>query len=274
MILRFLAAVLGLLLALYCSAALANGPASRFQIKIPTAEQEAAYLWQNLNATAFFEKNGYSVSYPDGAFFQTLIAKARGNALTPADNQALVRHMQRNIYRRSDYQTAHRQIVGVLNQLTAMLEQLEATRYRWGFASHARYSITLTLYGPGGSYDPETGSIRIFATADGRFKQYQNPLNTLIHEVVHMGIEASIVERLGVPHGLKERIVDNLVLRHFGHQLMDYSVQPMGDATIDDALSTLEALHQLPDHVQAVLDRSPKAARAAKTRSISTNRRC
>ena len=61
-----------------------------------------------------------------------------------------------------------------------------------------------------------------------------------------MGIEASIVQKYQLPHALKERLVDILVLLLFGDELSDYSIQPMGDSTLDTYLKTKNDLVQLP----------------------------
>lgn len=114
--------------------------------------------------------------------------------------------------------------------------------------------ISIPLYGPGGSYNADNGSITLLTNQRGGFRQYANPLYTLIHEVVHMGIEDSIVQRFAVPHGLKERIVDTFVSIHFADELPDYRIQQMGNPAIDAELTdseALERLHQIVEEFQA-----------------------
>jgi len=65
---------------------------------------------------------------------------------------------------------------------------------------------------------------------------YDNPANTIIHEIVHMGIEKSIIQKYNLSHGLKERIVDTIVYVLFGEFLPEYKVQNMGDTKIDKFL--------------------------------------
>ena len=46
--------------------------------------------------------------------------------------------------------------------------------------------INLTLYGPGGSYNPQEGSIILMITKEGTFKQSLDPAETIVHEIVHI----------------------------------------------------------------------------------------
>ena len=203
---------------------------------------------------SFFEENGYRVSFPKGDLIDRLKAKARVGSLSNQDYAALGTFMAEEVYRRSDYQAGNENVRKVLPQLDQMLAELARENYEWQFRTYERYRILLTLYGPGGSYDPVDGTIILFTTSQGAFRQYESPVNTLIHEVVHLGIEASIVQKLQVPHDLKERIVDTIVMRHFGEDLPDYRIQQMGDPSIDGRLATKDSLHRLPRIVGAFLE--------------------
>ena len=107
------------------------------------------------------------------------------------------------------------------------------------------YEVIFTLYGSGGSYDPQTGLITLFTTKEGKFKKYQNPANTIIHEIVHIGMEHSLVQKYNLAHGLKERIVDTFVFLMFGELLPEYTIQNMGDPGIDEHLRNKEDLKAL-----------------------------
>ena len=209
---------------------------SRIEVTIPSAETEAAYIWRNLGDLAFFEKNNYQLSLPQGPLMDTLKKKARNNRLTDEDYASLVIFMEKQVYREADYQSGFKAIEKSLSLLNRMVGDLENTDHRWPFKMFETYEVVLTLYGPGGSYDPDRGSIIIYTTPDGQFKQYRDPINTLIHEIVHIGIEG-LIHKYNVPHGLKERVVDTFVLLRFKSDLPDYRKQNMGDVGIDQFLS-------------------------------------
>ncbi|MEO0576624.1 MAG: hypothetical protein AAF004_14260 [Pseudomonadota bacterium] len=230
-------------------------PTQRFEAVIPTVEQETNYIWRNLQDIPFFEENGYQVSLPDGVLIAALKDKARAGALNDEHYLALQTFMKEGVYRDEDYRRGYDKIVAVLPSLEKMVSTIEAQDYEWGFRVHARYPIMLTLYGPGGSYDPDSGTITMLTDTQGGFRQYANPLNTLIHEVVHIGIEESIVRQFSVPHGLKERLVDTFVTLHFAEALPDYRVQQMGDQEIDREFDDLESLERLPEIMSEFLSR-------------------
>ncbi|MEM1002713.1 MAG: hypothetical protein AAGH46_08695 [Bacteroidota bacterium] len=99
------------------------------------------------------------------------------------------------------------------------------------------YEVVFTLYGTGGSYDPDTGRITLLTNMNGDFVKYQNPAYTIIHEISHMGMEYSLVRRYEIPHGLKERMVDSFVYLMFQRDLPGYEIQDMGDKTLNNYLN-------------------------------------
>lgn len=250
---RFFVFLCCLLLAANTSAEVRS--TARFEAVIPTAEQEAAYIWRTLRDIPFFEQNGYNVALPSGEVIVTLKNKARAGSLDDDDYVTLQTFLQTEVYRDEDYLKGYEKISDILPSLEKMVSVLEAQNYEWGFRVYDHYPILLTLYGPGGSYDPDSGTITMLTNTQGGFRQYSNPLNTLIHEVVHIGIEASVVRRLSVPHGQKERLVDTFVKLHFAEALPDYRVQQMGDPEIDEAFSELESLRWLPEIMSDFLER-------------------
>ena len=100
------------------------------------------------------------------------------------------------------------------------------------------------------------GQLLFFTNPNGDFKQYDNPANTLIHEIIHMGIEESIIQRYQVSHPLKERIVDQLVLLHFRTLLPNYRLQEMGEDRIDPYLKKKKDSRDLAKIVEVIVYRS------------------
>ncbi len=225
----------------------------RIRINIPSAEAEAEYVWRTIRDIHFFDQHGYSISLPQGALIDSLLTKARSGSLNDSDFARLQNYMQASVYDAKDYQAAYKIIEGRRSLINNMINEIDAGERGWSFRSFLTYQINLTLYGPGGSYDPENGSILIYTTPEGDFKNYRDPANTIIHEVVHIGIEASIIRKFNVPHPMKERIVDKFVLLNFKGYLPDYRIQNIGDARIDVHLNSGEDLARLSSIVEKVL---------------------
>ncbi len=226
---------------------------NRINITIPTAESEAAYIWRTIQDIRFFEANNYQVNLPEGVLIEALKQKAKSGELADDDYEQLETFVRDSIYNKADYQRGYEKIKKELPLINKMIEQLAKSDFNWQFKDFAVYQINLTLYGPGGSYDPDEGSILIFTTEEGRFKNYDNPANTIIHEVVHIGIEASIIGTYDVPHALKERIVDIFVFLNFGQYLPDYRIQDMGETRTDQYLKTIADLKDLHRVVEIIL---------------------
>lgn len=225
----------------------------RIQINIPSAKAEAEYIWRTIQDIQFFEEHNYQVSLPKGALIEELIQNVKSGITSDNDYDRLERFVLDSVYNKSDYMSGYDKISSEKPLINKMINQLEDLNYNWNFKTFELYQINLTLYGPGGSYDPNLGSILIFSTEDGRFKSYKNPSNTIIHEVTHIGIEESIITKLNVPHPLKERIVDTFVKLNFGKYLPNYKIQGMGDERIDKYLKEVNDLKTLDEIVEAIL---------------------
>ena len=74
---------------------------------------------------------------------------------------------------------------------------------------------------------------------------YKKPINTIVHEMVHLGMEESIEQSFELEHGTKERIIDRFVFLFFGEQLPAYQVQPMGDEEMDRLLKSTDDFKDL-----------------------------
>lgn len=228
-------------------------PQSRIQINIPSAKTEAAYIWRTIQDIQFFEEHNYQVSLPRGPLVDALKQKAKSNSLSDEDYERLEKFVEDSVYNEADYRKGFGKIEDASPLINEMIGQIGASKFNWKFKAFESYPVNLTLYGPGGSYNPDEGSILIYTTPTGQFKSYDDPANTIIHEIIHIGIEESIIAAYDVPHALKERIVDNIVAVKFGQYLPDYKVQNMGDTRIDQYLKDVEDISTLDESVQQIL---------------------
>ena len=221
----------------------------RIEIIIPTVEEETAYVWRTIMDISFFEEHNYQISLPKGAFIEALKEKAKQNKLTDSEYESLLNFMKEHVYQRSDYKQGFDKISANKSLINTMIKDFEKLEKNWEYNAFEKYSIKLTLYGPGGSYDPEAGSILIYTTKDGKFKQYEEPSNTIIHEIIHIGTENSIMVKHQVSHPLKERIIDKVVMIMFSEYLPDYHLQGFGDSRIDPYLKNKEDIQNLSQKV-------------------------
>jgi len=210
----------------------------KISIRIPEIEQEATSIWRTINDIDFFEKQGYNISLPKSKLIDSLIIKSKRGTFGNLDYAAIYELLELDIFRIRDYQLALEKVHQQEQLINRIILQLDSLKnfWNWDFNMYENYAVVLTLYGSGGSYDPATGTVTLFATKDGEFKQYANPANTIIHEIVHIGIEKSIVQQYNLPHLLKERIVDKIVNLLFNDILPEYKIQNMGDPFIDNYL--------------------------------------
>lgn len=227
---------------------------TRIEVNIPTPEMESAYIWRTIQDIAFFEQNNYQISLPNGSLIETLKKKAKENSLSEADYNKLKVFIRDSVYKKSRYEHGYEKIKNQLPLINQMLEEINQSERNWDFKEFNVYQVNLTLYGSGGSFNPDEGSILIFTTPNGAFKNYHNPANTIIHEIIHIGIEASMITTYGIPHALKERIVDTFVALSFKKYLPDYKIQDMGDRRIDKYLKTKEDIKDLNKFAKIIME--------------------
>ena len=227
---------------------------ARVEVRIPSFDEEVNYIWRNIQDIAFFEQNGYQVVFPKLDLIELLKQKAKQGSLSDSDFERLKNQFSDSIYNASTYEMGFDKVNSRLDLLKDMINDLQKSQLDWNFKFHQLYLVQLTLYGPGGSYDPKNGVITLFTTKNGLFKQYDDPACTIIHEIVHMGIEESLIEKHHVPHPLKERIVDQYVLLHFQKILPEYALQDMGDYRIDEFLKEKADLKTLHRSIQQLIN--------------------
>ena len=93
-------------------------------------------------------------------------------------------------------------------------------------------------------YNPKTGRIFLKTTANGQFKRI-DPTHTIIHEMVHIGIDKKIVKEYQLTHWEKERVVDLICSLAFGNILNNYSLQSKGEKGLDSFVNK-DSIMNLP----------------------------
>lgn len=224
-------------------------------IRPQTPDEEFDYLWFVLVMMSFYRENGYTnVGLPEHAIFQRLAQRS-------PDFEGVNKNEMRRLFIKEVYDASFfRAGISALERERPRIEQalprfVELNR-QWGFEVFPRYEFALTRYGPGGAYYPEARRVIMMTRCDGTFKR-RDPAATPIHEMVHLGIEESIVKRFDLEHWEKERLVDQICVQRFGDILPEYLLQPPGDKRIDPYINE-KSLENLPAAVAEYAKRYPR----------------
>lgn len=220
---------------------------SRIEIVQPTIQQETSSIWRTINGYTFFEKQGYTINLPKDSLIDSLITKSKNGTFGNDDFSAIYTLLETKFFHQKNYEQAKQKVENEINLLNDLIAQLDSDKnqWHWNFNMFDKYKVVFTLYGTGGSYDPDEGVITLLTNLEGRFIKYENPAHTIIHEITHMGMEYSIVQKFNLTHGLKERLVDTFVYLMFKEQLPEYKIQTMGNENIDKYLNKKKDLVSL-----------------------------
>lgn len=229
-----------------------------FSVRIPSSSEEARHVWTLLNKIAFYNNNNYRISLPQSNVIHDLLDKANRKQLTRSDLRVLSRDFDEKIYHRSDYLNSYEIIQKSLPSANDKIKVFQTYRDKWNFYIPDQYKILLTLYGTGGSYNHLNGTITILIKKEGRFKRGPNPLATILHEAVHIGIEKPIVEKYRLSHWTKERIVDQFMAHHFRDVCPDYKMQPNAETEIDVIFKNEDVWDNLPKKIEEFLSQKNK----------------
>ncbi len=235
------------IISMFCSSCESHQKISRVEIVQPTIKQEATSIWRTINDIAFFEKQGYTINLPKHSLIDSLLIKSKNGTFGNEDFASIYTLIETEIFDKVIYESAMQKVTNQTELINDLISVIDASKneWDWKFNMIDKYSIILTLYGTGGSYDPDDGTITLLTNKKGDFMNYKNPANTIIHEITHMGMEYSIIRKYNVSHGLKERIVDTFVYLMFKEKLPEYKIQNMGDNKIDNYLNKKKDIESL-----------------------------
>lgn len=216
------------------------------RVEAPSAEDAFSYLWTVLTKMPFYKANGYQVALPDHAEFLALAEKGIDGQ---TDRSYYFELFTEEVYSADEYTAGLAAVQKELPTVRAALPLFKQVEGRWGFVLHDPYLVRLTLYGPGGSYDPFTGMVILMTTSQGTFKR-PNPAHTTVHEMVHMGVQ-HLVEQFKLIHAEKERLVDLFCLLALADILPDYQGQGIGDRALDPYVTKQAIEQDLPAALEA-----------------------
>lgn len=97
----------------------------------------------------------------------------------------------------------------------------------------------------------------MLTTPAGQFKRKESPYYTMVHEMIHLGVEDIIVQKYGLNHQEKEHLVDLICSLKFKQQMPDYRIQPMANTALKDFVNP-QTLTNLPRAIDAFVTAHPR----------------
>jgi hypothetical protein len=238
-----------------------------FEIRIPTFDDEMRYLLGELIPKyPLYREAGYTPKIPDNS---TLKKAAQGGKSISVKR---ARPILSGFYDKNIYEKALQGIPEKLGKIWERLfESFLKWREIWGFRIFPKYEIRLTKFGTGGDYFPSYGAFDgklrpqpgkkdfpedsraiILLKLNDRNAFLRDPLEIIVHEIVHLGIEEPIVRRFNLTHKQKEALVDRICLLEFLNLLPNYKPQKIKNTMLKNLLKTKEDIRDLPQLISVL----------------------
>jgi len=227
--------------------------AEHFTAIVSSPEQEAEYVCDLIQNYEYFRVRGYGLDLPAHPVVDELLEKEQAGTLQASDCAALHQAFEEDIYDERDYRRAYRKVKRSLQDVDQVYPVFQEYNELWRFTLHDTYEVRLTLYGPGGMFDSESGTIWLMITDADSFKMHDDPKYVIIHEATHIGLDKPIVARYGLAQPALERLVDQFIVHHFSEILPEYPMQELGDRSIDPYLADRYSWILLPKHIKAYM---------------------
>lgn len=186
----------------------------QLNVRAPTLEEEKRRVDGLVARVSWYQEHGYDVYLPTGRVDE--------------------------VYRVEDYQPGIDEIEKQRDVILRAMIRLKNFAKAWSIDQLRDITVVMTKYGVGGSYDVDSCRVVVFVKPDGTLTKPAAHL--VVHEILHIATDRSLVEPFNLSHNQKERFVDLLCRDVFGDLLVDYRMQPMGDVSIDEYFTDLQIL--------------------------------
>lgn len=226
----------------------------KLEIRPQTAKEEFDYLWYTLKQLPFFEENNYKVELPNHPVFQKLAEKSPN--FSKVNKVSLFNLFKKEVYDQDFFKQGIITLESCRPIFDKAIPKFIDMNKKWDFKTFQKYNVLLTRYGPGGSYNPYQGKIIMMTDTDGSFKKFR-PQETVIHEIIHIGIEENIVNHFVLNHWEKEALVDLICTLKFGDILPKYQMQSQENIKVNDYIN-LKSLDQLPKAIEKYITAFPR----------------
>ena len=199
-----------------------------------TEDEAFGYVMYLIKKISWYKENGYKIWLPEHEEFEKL--RKNHDAISTINVDYLKKIFSSQAYNASAFAESLKVICKARGRVNRALQKLAVLEKNWGFHLKPKYEITLTLYGMGGSYDPDRGKI-IMLAVPGWVIKVERKARTIVHEIVHIGIEENIVKKYKLGHWQKERVVDLICSLYLKDLLPNYKPSHLnekyGDRRID-----------------------------------------
>lgn len=222
-------------------------------IQIQSLDEEICYVWNRLKRIEFYNRFGYNLSLPETEGMKLIVNKAIKGTLDEQDMTSLRTELSEQ-YNELFYEKGLALVHCYIELAKSSLKLFGKYVKLWGFKLHSNYVVKLTRYGPGGSYDCDSGHIILKTEKERMPSKRNNPSEIIVHEITHIGIERAIVERFNLSHEIKERLVDQFIVHHFKDIFPDYTPWSKGDSRIDDYLVLPDSWERLPYYIEEFIN--------------------
>jgi hypothetical protein len=243
-----------------------------------TKEEEFDRIKVTISELPWLKKNGYFryVTLPQHKNFEAFYLVAEKFTCPSSDivqsgsttipHFSNEEHFQKiffsEIYDSNSYSQGLKESSSSKETIEKALRKLILLKKNWGFNLMPKCQVLLTLYGVGGNYDCDTNWIFIKTTPKG-ISSYNSPSTSIIHEMVHIGIEKNIVQKFKLTWMEKEHLVDMICSIYLKEFLPKYTFQTEvlkfpPPAGMCDFVHEESIVHNLPLAISNFVTRYPR----------------
>jgi hypothetical protein len=229
-----------------------------------TPSEEFSQLERIIYAYSWAKENGYYVTLPKHPQFDP-VYKNPCLLSDPDKKQELWEIFSKQIYQPSVLDHGLCYLKDAKPIVMKGLEKLALLKDRWDFKVMEKYYIILTMNQVGGgSYNSQNGVVQMLST---RAPWNGFPERVILHEIVHIGIEESIVKKYSLHHWEKERLVDLICFNYLKDVIPGYemiNVIPLHDKAntkdkeIDKFVDEFHIIHDLPEAISRFIQEHPR----------------
>lgn len=213
----------------------------KITVKANSIYEEYSHLEWLHKRKEFYNKIGHYICIPKNEYFKKLWKKDGFESFGINKNE-----FGNNIYNESLYEEDVKDTKKEIEKIDIFFDKIKDWG-KWGFKVFDNYQVKFSAYGTGGAYNYLNGDIIILISS---LRAYKKPfLHTIIHEVIHMGIEESIVLKNNLEHWEKEALVDAICINYFSDILKDYKVQEKVDEKYFKLISK-DNIFELPKMIE------------------------
>jgi len=222
-------------------------------VRDPTKQEAFDTVMLYIQYAPFLKSKGYTFHLPDHPEFQKFLSNGKPQ---PVDKPKLLK-IYNNIYNPDAYQSAVKKLKDKMPKIERAFKRLLNFHDNWGFVIHPKYDI-LFNFGGLGDGNPKTGVINMaLSKKDGSFSM-NRPLDMVIHEAIHTGIDVAVSDRYKLSWDEREKLVDLICHHCFRDILPDYKISYQKDSRMDEFIDFHAVMNDLPGAIKKYVTKYPR----------------